>query len=248
MRRYWWQGTLDSQSKEIDITENLYAHIFKVCRRKVGDHFELINEGYAYLVEVVEVNSKKAVVLINSKRQLPKLKEPHIHLKLSFSQPKVIDRVIEKSVELGVKSIQLISCENSFLKDQTKMLLKTKRALKIVNQAMQQSGRGEALELREPLTLDELLQIKLKSEDRAFILYEDTHYKSKPIEKHSESYPETIKNISILVGSEGGFSSSEVDTAANCGYEVLSLGSQILRVETACVASISILKSRLGLW
>jgi len=248
LRRYWWPGALSSESKELEITKDLYTHIFKVCRRKVGDHFELINEGKAFLVEVVDVSSSKAVVSIKAQRQLPKLKEPHIHLKLSFSQPKVIDRVIEKSVELGVKSIQLISCENSFLKDHSKMLLKTKRAVKIVNQAMQQSGRGEVLELKEPLTLNELLQIKLKSDEKAFMLYEDTHTESQSIQKPYESGSESIKNVSILVGSEGGFSNSEVDASVDCGYEILSLGSQILRVETACVASISILKSKLGLW
>jgi 16S rRNA (uracil1498-N3)-methyltransferase len=80
------------------------------------------------------------------------------------------------------------------------------------------------------------------------MLYEDTHVKSKPVKNYSEPDSESIKNIFILVGSEGGFSSSEVDASVDCGYEILSLGSQILRVETACVASISILKSVYGLW
>ncbi|MGL5591913.1 MAG: RsmE family RNA methyltransferase, partial [Metamycoplasmataceae bacterium] len=44
------------------------------------------------------------------------------------------------------------------------------------------------------------------------------------------------------VGPEGGFTENEIEMAANFGFEVVSLGSRILRAETSSIFLLSIIK------
>jgi 16S rRNA (uracil1498-N3)-methyltransferase len=245
MRRYSWPDSIDEGKTELKIEGELFKHIFVVCRRSEGDHFELLQGDKAHLVQVLEVAKKSAVVSIKSSRKVSPLKKPYINLVLSFSNPKVIDRVLEKSVELGVKSFQLVSTKNSFLKDQKTLESKTERAEKIVKQAMQQSGRGEALDLKAPTSLSSFLEDYTKASNKVGFMFYEGETSLIDSSSSSESDPE---NIYVLIGSEGGFTPQEATLAQKSGFEVLSLGDQILRVETACVASISILKSSFGIW
>jgi len=252
MRRYWWPEEISKDKSVISIEGEVFKHIFKVCRRDVGDHFELLNEDLAYLVEVLEVSKNLALVSVKSKREISPLKEPHIHLVLSFSQPKVVERVLEKCVELGVKSVQLISTSNSFLKGQNKIQTKIDRSEKIITQAMQQSGRGVPLVLKKPKSFSEFLAdfkgLQAKEAGAlGFMFYEGQSMLNKATKEPSKS-EKAVKDIFILVGSEGGFTTQEAELALRSGFRVMSLGEQILRVETACVASISVLKSSFEVW
>ena len=48
-------------------------------------------------------------------------------------------------------------------------------------------------------------------------------------------------NAIVLVGPEGGFSAGEIDLAAGCGYQPVSLGRHIMRTETASIYVLSVL-------
>jgi 16S rRNA (uracil1498-N3)-methyltransferase len=54
------------------------------------------------------------------------------------------------------------------------------------------------------------------------------------------------QSIILLVGPEGGWDREELRLAQEQGYKSLTLGARILRAETAAIASISVLQSRLG--
>jgi 16S rRNA (uracil1498-N3)-methyltransferase len=58
---------------------------------------------------------------------------------------------------------------------------------------------------------------------------------------------DAAQNIWIFIGSEGGFSQNEVELFKSHGLNPLSFGSQILRVETACLAAVSVIKYQSGL-
>ena len=50
----------------------------------------------------------------------------------------------------------------------------------------------------------------------------------------------------ILIGPEGGFSVEEVQQAIDAGYEPVTMGSRILRAETAAIAGVAIIQHELG--
>lgn len=251
MRRYFYQDKSElSIDEEIKISGDLFKHIFIVCRRKEGDGFELLTkDSSAYFVRVTEVSKSEAKVKIKERREIEPLKKPYVHLVLSNPKPAVFERVIEKSVELGVYSVYPLITENSFFKTATKLKEKKKRLEKIALHARQQAGSGHSLIINDVLKTSEFFQNLNLKEIKAwsgFILYEamGDHMAISEIKKQSVE----VSDVYLVVGAEGGFNPSEVDLFKETGFKSISLGNQILRVETACVAGISILKSRLGLW
>jgi 16S rRNA (uracil1498-N3)-methyltransferase len=55
------------------------------------------------------------------------------------------------------------------------------------------------------------------------------------------------ENLWLIVGSEGGFSDREVTEMKQLGLDPVTLGPQVLRVETACMTLVSVLKYEFGL-
>jgi 16S rRNA (uracil1498-N3)-methyltransferase len=52
--------------------------------------------------------------------------------------------------------------------------------------------------------------------------------------------------VAIAVGPEGGWTKEERGNALHYGFTPVTLGPRILRAETAALAALSILQSRLG--
>jgi RNA methyltransferase, RsmE family len=247
MRRYWIEKK-DLFQDQVNFTGDVFHHIFDVCRQEMGSKFEVLTEdSKAYLVEVTGVFKKNANARVIEERIIPPLKYPHVHLVLAVSRFPVMDAIMEKAVEMGVKSIQPVFTEFSFLRKQDKLSDNKKdRWDKIVRSATQQSGRGDVMQVEEPLELDQVLKaINQKPGSVGLFAYEGPstlgikEYVQKLKAQESGS---SITDIWIIVGSEGGFSHKEVENLTNLGLHPVTLGPQILRVETACMTLVSVLK------
>ncbi|OFZ31572.1 MAG: hypothetical protein A2622_03030 [Bdellovibrionales bacterium RIFCSPHIGHO2_01_FULL_40_29] len=246
MRRYWIEKN-QIQEDQIQFKGDQFHHIFDVCRQEVGHHFEVITEeSKAYLVEVTSVEKKQAIARIKETREIQKLNRPHIHIALSVSRFPVMDSIMERAVEMGVSSITPFYSEFSFIRKAASMPEgKVDRWQKIIVSATQQSGRGELMRIQKPIDWNILLQqINPSPQTWCLFAYEGTGTAS------IKSYLQTKKaslnkppdDIWIIVGSEGGFSSNEVQTLQQLGLDPVTLGSQVLRVETACLTLVSVLK------
>ncbi|HEY8272817.1 MAG TPA: 16S rRNA (uracil(1498)-N(3))-methyltransferase [Pseudobdellovibrionaceae bacterium] len=245
MRRYWIEKK-DLVGEHVHFVNETFHHIFDVCRQKVGSKFEVLNEeSKAYLVEVLSIDKKSAEARILEKRTIPPLPEPHIHLALAVSRFPVMDAIVEKAVEMGVKSIQPLFTEFSFVRTSSALSAnKVERWSKIVRSATQQSGRGDLMSITPALPLDGFLKsFNQKSSVMGLFAYEGQStlsIKDYVTEKKKEM--RLIKEIWIFVGSEGGFSYDEVEKLRSLALHPVTLGSQVLRVETACMALVSVLK------
>ena len=243
MRRYISDLNLEI-GKTVEIDGELFKHVVVVCRNQSGDQFELLVDDLAYLVELTTVNKKAAQVQVLEKRKIPDLPKPYIHLVLSNPKVQVLESVVEKSVELGVKSIFLLVTENSFFKSASKLKQKEKRLEKIISQALQQTNRHERLTVHGPMALGDFLEVFESMPEKAgWLMYEKA-----PLSQKFGEVDQGLQSVCLLVGPEGGFTEPEVKLANSYGFKSISLGSQILRVETACVAGVSILKSKLQTW
>lgn len=246
MRRYWIEKK-DLFQNQVNFTGDVFHHIFDVCRQEVGSKFEVLTEdAKAYFVEVTSVTKKNAAATILEERSIPALKEPHVHLLLSVSRFPVMDAVMEKAVELGVASIQPFFSEFSFLRKGEKLSAnKTERWDKIVRSATQQSGRGDLMKIHPVIDFEQISGIINRSPASAGLFaYEGPSTLSIKdyVSKMKQTHTEGLKNIWIIVGSEGGFSQREVQAFIDLGLDPVTLGPQILRVETACMALVSVLK------
>lgn len=242
MRRYWIEPT-HKANDAIVIEGDIFHHIFDVCRQAIGSQFEvLVGDGKAYLVEVVEIKKKKAFAKIISSRNLDPVSRPHLHLYLSLSRWPVMDAVIEKSVEMGVVSVTPVICRHSFLNKVSEVSeARVERWKKIVLSATQQSGRGDLMQIRQATALQgALTDINQMPSKSCLFLYEGQAQVT--VQKWLSQANKQVENVILFVGSEGGFAPEEVQQIQQFGHDPVTLGSQVLRVETACVVGLSILK------
>lgn len=253
MRRYWSDQDLSIffQSGElVDLRDDLFHHIVDVCRQDIGSKFEFIGlDGLAYLSEIIELKKKSAKLKLLEGRKLPQPQPPFIHLVLCVPRFPVLEAVIEKATELGVQSIHLVFPDYSFVHD-LKMISENKwdRWNKIVVSATQQSGRGNLMKIHTPIPLENFLK-SFNQDSRDFGLFAYELQTDQNIQQYLRSTrPKSVPdNIFVFVGGEGGFSQREVNLFKSFNLTPVSLGEQVLRVETACISLVSILKYEFGL-
>ncbi len=92
------------------------------------------------------------------------------------------------------------------------------------------------------LSFEALCDTEMKDENRAML------YEGKAVMTLPEYFKSSKKKSGhlLLIGPEGGFSSEEVEMASRSGISTVSLGPQILRVETAAIAAVTIWQYELG--
>jgi 16S rRNA (uracil1498-N3)-methyltransferase len=258
MRRYWAPKNAFQTLPDIHFQGDLFHHIFEVCRQDVGSHFEILGDGdKAHLVEVTQVTKKSATAQVKETRALPALPKPRLVLALSLSRYPTMDAVVEKAVEMGVARIQPFFSDFSFIRKKDSLPAgKQERWEKIVISATQQTGRGDLMSISEPVELSDLQsQVNQNPRAKGLFAYEG---EARPDKKDSrqglKDYLRSIlaanapdfEEFWVFVGSEGGFSPTEVQLFKNWGLEPVTLGDQVLRVETACIALLAVLKYEFG--
>lgn len=248
LRRYW----VESQNiigDNVLLEGEVFHHIIDVCRQEIGSQFEVISDGSAYFVKIIAVSKKGATAQILEKREIQKIPKPYVNLAICVPRFPVLESIIEKAVEMGVSEIQLLSSDFSFIKNAEKISEnKWERWLKIIKSATQQCGRGDLMKLHSPISLKNWSQqLNQKPHSMCLFGYEG-HESVVEIKSHLKKITtDKLDEAWILVGGEGGFSHQEVDALGQQGCQAVTLGAQVLRVETACIAMTSILKYELDL-
>lgn len=162
--------------------------------------------------------------------------EPNVYLTLYQALPKFdkMEFIIQKATELGASKIVPVMTSRCISRpDEKQMKKKIERFRKIAEEAAMQSQRGIIPEIGDLVSFDKALD-EIKSADLPIIFYECSDF---PLSKAMKDF--NGKTISILIGSEGGFSAEEAEKAKTKGIMSLSLGPRILRCETAPIAAIS---------
>ena len=265
MRRYWIEKSQIENDNNIAVgsivhfSDVQFHHIFDVCRQSVGHHFEVItDDSFAYLVEVLEIKKKSATAKIIETRQIQKLPRPHIHIALSISRYAVMDSIMERATEMGVASILPFVSDYSFIRKEKELPTgKIERWKKIIVSATQQCGRGELMTIHGTTSMNKMLEVINPNEQNwCLFAYEGQNGQAlKTIETllaERQSSPkaigtQSVENVWLIIGSEGGFSENEVTHMQKLGLDPVTLGPQILRVETACLTLVAVLKYVFGL-
>ncbi len=225
---------------KINIQKEENMHLFSVLRLRVGDRIDVcLNDDNIYHCELVEVSKKQSVAkIINIEKTPPK--NASIVLFMALIKAERMDWAMQKCTELGVDKI--IPFESAFctVKDKGN---KIDRLNRIAVSASKQSGRVNLPQISRTLNFDEMLQ-ELHNYSQIILAYEKDNTNAKNV----LSQLDKNKNIAIIIGSEGGFSESEVEKIKSTGALLISLGENILRAETACVALLSAISYELDKW
>ncbi|MFA6308727.1 MAG: 16S rRNA (uracil(1498)-N(3))-methyltransferase [Clostridia bacterium] len=241
-----------------DITGNIIiiagedvSHIKKVLRLKVGNNLTLCDGNSMDYNCVIEKIDEKAVTLRIMCTSFSDT-EPKINVTLYQGIPKSdkFDYIIQKSVELGVKSIVPIITERTVVKieNESDGIKKAARWQKIAYEAAKQSNRGIIPKVELPIAFSKALE-QINNYQLKIIPYE----KENKIDLKSVLNEYIINvsenkglDVSVIIGPEGGFTEEEVEKAKEKGVQSVTLGPRILRTETAGVNVLSILMYELG--
>jgi 16S rRNA (uracil1498-N3)-methyltransferase len=248
MRRYWIDEKYIDENQVI-LHEEDFHHICEVCRQNVGDRFEVLNQGKAYLVEITTISKKSAISKIISARIIQELHQPWIHLCISMSKFQTMDLIIEKAVELGVYEVHPFISDFSFVRQKNDPRLDSKmhRWQKIIKSATQQCGRGDLMKVDQIMELEPLLsKLNPTGKSLGLFLYEgDANLTLKDGLK--DAIKQNPQEIWVFIGSEGGYSKEEVSAMSQRGLQPMTLGDHVLRVETVCLSVLSILRYEFNL-
>jgi 16S rRNA (uracil1498-N3)-methyltransferase len=149
-----------------------------------------------------------------------------------------MDLVMQKATEIGVDQIVPMETDRSIinLKPSTR-LQKHTRWQRIANEATKQCRRSRFPEVLQPQSFTECL-LSIRDFDRAIILY--TNEKMRTIQSVLRGFG-SLDSVAVLVGPEGGFTNQENETALAENCIPVTLGSNILRTETAAIVAVTLI-------
>jgi len=204
-------------------------HIAKVLRMKVGDTTSFIDGmGNLFTCVLLDANAKKCRFAVVEKEFIPNTKKYNLHLVVAPT--KNISRFewfIEKATEIGISEITPVQCEHS-----ERIRIKRERLEKIIISAMKQSQQVWMPRLNELVDLSVFLKNDIDQQNQKFIAFVSKDHQNLLRDKYLKG-----RDATILIGPEGDFSNSEIETAIGQNYEPISLGENRLRTETAALVA-----------
>jgi 16S rRNA (uracil1498-N3)-methyltransferase len=212
-------------------------HISRSLRMAAGERVTVCDgEGTEYQCELTEFlpDCVRATVLSSE----PSRTEPPFKATVYQALPKgeKLDSIIQKSVECGASEIALFESERCIvrIKDGEKDK-KGERRQRIALEAAKQCGRGVIPTVSTPTSYRQMLACA-KEADLALFCYEGegTESLAEVVKRYRETHGDgCCPTVSVVVGSEGGFSEAEAAEAKESGMHLVGLGPRILRTETA---------------
>ncbi|MEX0963715.1 MAG: 16S rRNA (uracil(1498)-N(3))-methyltransferase [Pseudohongiellaceae bacterium] len=229
-------GLLESGTT-VSLAKDISHYLNNVLRLRLDDRLLVFNsEQGEFLARVSEASKKSVELELLELRRSPQPPTLSINLLLGLSRGDRMDFAIQKSTELGVTEITPVYTEHGEVRlkpDRVEKKLQHWR--KIAISACEQCGRLEIPTLHRPVPLTEAA---LASNANKWMLEPGG----------SDSLPQAVtdSHIEVLIGPEGGFSTTEIDWARTTGFKIVALGSRILRTETAPIAALAIIQHKFG--
>jgi 16S rRNA (uracil1498-N3)-methyltransferase len=208
-------------------------HLRNVLRVEAGQRYEISDNERVYLAEV-SLSTKRRVVF-DVQEELPAILPPaRVCMYLALIKFDRFELAVEKATELGAVRIVPVVASRSEKGLEKAVGKRVERWRKIAHEASQQSRRVRQPEVADAVSFAAAVQDE--SRHRFFLEEQD----GVPI--LPAVLPQEVDGgeVAVLVGPEGGWSAVERDLVEKGGWQAVSLGPQILRTETAAIASIAI--------
>jgi 16S rRNA (uracil1498-N3)-methyltransferase len=210
------------------------AHIVSSLRLGRGDTVTATDGGGRLIEAEIEGTGGKLVVarVIRIEETAP----PDITLALfqGIVRPRRMELVIEKCVELGLNAFSPVFTERSMERDAVGRL---ERWNKIALEAMKQSLRVYATEVRPPVSFGDALR-EVAGLDRVLVAHEQAAGDA----LREGDLDMGRGSVGLFVGPEGGFSNAEIEALRERGARTFGLGEARLKSETAAIAAVAIIR------
>ncbi len=207
----------------------------KVLRLRSGDIVTLCDgSGTDYTCRILDISSNQFTLAIEE--TLPSKTEAVISASvyMAFAKGDKVEHVIQKATELGANEIVLFPSVRCVVRNDEKTIEKKLiRWKKIAFSAAEQSGRGKVPDVLAADSFEQAVS-RASEADLSILFYENERSLTL-----SDTLRSSYSSISLMTGPEGGFSSEEVKLADDAGLHICTLGSRILRCETAPLCALS---------
>ena len=230
MQRYF-SNNLEND-KFILNNDDIY-HIIKVMRMKDKEKIEVVYNHNVYLCELnIKENLEIKKLELLSENIQNDIKRVLI---VPLLKEQKFDLILQKATELGVDEIIPLEMERSIVKiTEDKMEKKLERWSKICKEASEQSKRTDIPSITKVKKIKDLKDLD------GLKMVCSTVEKENLLKKFLTVHTNYDK-INIVMGPEGGISPKEEEMLVNLGFERVSLGKRILRVETVPLFILSVL-------
>jgi 16S rRNA (uracil1498-N3)-methyltransferase len=222
--------------ERIKLTDKELLHqLTRVLRARVGDRCLLLpGDGTQHLATIAGISPQAIEVLLAPAEPAPARSGAAITLAQAIpSKPAVFEEILQHGTELGVAHfVPLITART-----QVHSLRNLPRLGKILREAAEQSEQSTLPTLAEPLRLTELLA----RATHGITIIGDS-FGTPPLLASLLPELHAAEAITVIIGPEGGFTTEEIAAATAAGVPPYSLGRQILRTETAGLATISAIR------
>ena len=224
MTRRYFCPDLPRDGGLVSLSSDEAGHASRVMRAKIGDSITLFDGvGYEADATIESLGRSECVCVAGNITELTRMPSVAVHLGVALPKPDRSKEMIERLTELGVASVTPIVASRTQRAPSPSLIEKLKR---VVVEACKQCERNVLMPIHEPVSSSEYFGHP--HEGRRVIAHQ-----GEGCLNQGDLAGETA--IVGAVGPEGGWTDEEVLDAEKSGFERISLGSRIYRIETAAV-------------
>ena len=244
--RIYSPDTLENKTN-CELGPDNLKYLKQVMRLKQGDKINVF-DGFGNEFEAAIKDFSPKTVLITLSKKIPQAgREIRITLAQAIPKAGKMDTIVKSAAELGVDVIIPFDATRSVSRiSGEKIFLKVARWQKIAGEAARCCHSSYMAKVSNVSSFADMLS-SASGDALRLIFWEEESQKTVKDMLTDETFTAT-KDFFIVVGPEGGFSKDEVMKAKEVGFISVSLGKQILKVETAAAAIISIIQYEKGIF
>ena len=221
-------------------------HLREVLRLRPGDRVHVFNGvGNEFDCSIEESRKDTARLKVLMEVTPARPESPlHMTLALALLKSDKFDLVVQKATELGVASIVPVATKlaDVRLRDDSDANKRVTRWQRIALEASKQSGRALVPEVVQPISFAKLVQAADVSGEQRLMFSER---EGQSLEMNAILNGEQ-RQITALVGPEGGWTDEEISMALDSSWSVVTLGGRTLRAETAAITVVVLLQHLYG--
>lgn len=206
-------------------------HISYSLRMAAGEEITVTDsDGCSFLCRLDTLDGSRVTAEVLSPIEKTGESPIEVHLFQAYPKSDKLEFIIQKAVELGASEITPFESERCIKRPKAdKVEHHLQRQERIALEAAKQCGRGILPKVNAPISFDEMLG---RASLYPLALFCHPSDNTVSLRETLASHPD-IKRIAVIVGSEGGFSEEEFEKACAKGLVPTSLGTRVLRCETA---------------
>ncbi len=244
--RIYYPDTIEN-NETCELGPDNYKYLKQVLRLKPGGKIYVF-DGFGHeFAAVIKSFSSGRVYVELGKRISAADKEIRISLAQAIPKANKMDLIVKSAAELGTDVIIPFTAARSVSRiTGDKALSKVARWQKIAREAARCCRGSQITEVSSPMSFANILS-QAGGKFHKMIFWEEESQKSIKDALMDKKF-NSLNDFFVIVGPEGGFSKDEVRLAKKAGFISVSLGRQILKVETAAAAIISIIQYEKGIF